>query len=82
MRRWQLHEAKNRLSQVVDEACREGPQTITVRGQDKVVVVSIESYRKLSDPHEDLVEFFAQSPLRGVSLDLERSSDRAREVEL
>ena len=37
---WQLQEAKSRLSQVVDHALREGPQTITLRGKPAVVVVS------------------------------------------
>ena len=78
----QLHEAKNRLSHVVHEACHKGPQTITVRGEDKVVVLSAEDYLQLTRPEGDLVSFFAESPLRGVALDLERSADTARELEL
>ena len=44
--RWQLQEAKNRLSEVVRLAQSDGPQTITVRGEDAVVVVSASEYRR------------------------------------
>ncbi|MDO9080122.1 MAG: type II toxin-antitoxin system Phd/YefM family antitoxin [Desulfuromonadales bacterium] len=81
-RQWQLQEAKNRLSQVVDSALHEGPQTITLRGKPAVVVVPFEEYRKLTQPRTGLAEFFQQSPLYNVELDLHRSADLPREVEL
>ena len=37
--KWQLQEAKNRLSEVVRKAQHEGPQTITLHGRDAAVVV-------------------------------------------
>lgn len=80
--RWQLQEAKNCLSQVVDLAIRKGPQTITLRGKEAAVVVSAEEYRKLTHVPTRLSDFFRQSPLHGVQLDLERSRDTPREVEL
>ena len=81
-REWQLQEAKNRLSQVVDSAIHDGPQTITLRGKPAAVVVSFEEYRKLALPGVGLSQFFRQSPLHGVELDLGRSADLSREVEL
>uniref|UniRef100_A0A831UEB2 Antitoxin n=1 Tax=Geobacter metallireducens TaxID=28232 RepID=A0A831UEB2_GEOME len=81
-REWQLQEAKNRLSQVVDRALHEGPQTITLRGKPAAVVVSFDEFRKLTMPQTGLSEFFRQSPLHGVELDLSRSDDLSREVEL
>jgi antitoxin Phd len=81
-RTWQLHDAKNRLSQLVAQAASEGPQTITVRGRPAAVVLSIEAYRALRPSDGDLVDFFDRSPLKGVDLDLERSRDVGREVEL
>ena len=81
-REWQLQEAKNRLSQVVDLALHDGPQTITLRGKPAAVVVSVDEYRKLTLPRTGLAQFFRQSPLRGVDLDLSRSDDLSREVEL
>ena len=81
-REWQLQEAKNRLSQVVDRALHEGPQTITLRGKPAAVVVSFDEFRKLTMPRTGLSEFFRQSPLHGAELDLNRSDDLSREVEL
>lgn len=81
-REWQLQEAKNRLSQVVDSALHDGPQTITLRGKPAAVVVSFEEYRKLTLPRTGLSQFFRQSPLHDVELDLGRSADLPREVEL
>jgi prevent-host-death family protein len=81
-RQWQLQEAKNRLSQVVDRAVHDGPQIITLRGKPAAVVLSVEEYRKLLAPRTGLSQFFRQSPLGGVDLDLDRSADLAREVEL
>ena len=81
-REWQLQEAKNRLSQVVDQAMHDGPQTITLRGKPSAVVVSFEEYRKLTMPRTGLSQFFRQSPLCETELDLARSTDTSREVEL
>lgn len=81
-REWQLQEAKNRLSQVVDSALHDGPQTITLRGKPTAVVISFEEYRKLTLPRVGLTAFFEQSPLYGVELDVSRSSDLPREVDL
>ena len=79
---WPLQEAKNRLSHVVEQAVVAGPQTITVRGQEKAVVVSAEEYKRLIKPSVPLTEFFRQSPLYGVNLDLERSGDTGRDIDV
>lgn len=81
-KKWQLQEAKNRLSQLVDHALHEGPQTITLRGKPTAVVISVEDFEKLTRPRTPLTEFFRQSPLHGVELDLKRSKDRTRGVDL
>ena len=79
---WALQDAKNRLSEVVDKAVGEGPQTITRRGKETAVVVSIDDFRKLMTGQEDLVSFFRNSPLSGAGLVLDRDSDPGREIEL
>jgi len=81
-RLWQLQEAKNRLSQVLDHAVHEGPQTITLRGKPTAVVISVEEFERLTRPRTRLVDFFRKSPLHGVELDLDRSKDLPREVDL
>lgn len=77
---WNLAEAKNRLSEVVNLALSEGPQTIT-RRNDTVVVISAAKYDELTGRTVDFKEFL----LRGVGLDeLDLSRDRSpgRDVEL
>lgn len=78
---WKLQDAKNRFSEVVNEAIHKGPQTVTRRGVEAVVVVSAGAYKKLSKPSTNLVEFFRKSPLRGAGIDLERSKEPSREVD-
>ncbi|ATY85974.1 type II toxin-antitoxin system prevent-host-death family antitoxin [Kyrpidia spormannii] len=78
---WQLQEAKNRLSELIQKAVRSEPQTITVRGKPAVVVLSVEEYERLTQPKTNLVEFFRNSPLVDVDLDMERKGDAPREVE-
>ena len=81
--KWQLQDAKNRLSEVVRKAREEGSQVITLRGDDAVVVVAADEYHKLSrKPKGNLVEFFHRSPLAGVELDMKRNRDTGRKVDL
>ncbi len=79
---WPLQEAKNRLSFVVEQAATSGPQTITVRGREKVVLLAAEEYRRLTRPSTSLTDFFRQSPLYGLDIDIERASDTGRDIEL
>ena len=79
---WQLQEAKNKLSEVVNKACSSGPQVITVRGKETAVVVSAEEFRRLTHQQGSLLEFFQNSPLCGVELDIERPRDFGRDVKL
>jgi antitoxin Phd len=77
MRRvWQLQEAKNKLSEVVDQAMHHGPQVITRRGAQEAVVVSFAEYAKLRHGTTKLSEFFRRSPLAGLSLQRDRSPAR------
>ena len=79
---WALQDAKNRFCEVVEETLHKGPQWITRRGQDVVVVVSAIEYRKMKKKRGSLVEFFRESPIFGQELDLRRSKETARKVEL
>ncbi|NLH41918.1 MAG: type II toxin-antitoxin system Phd/YefM family antitoxin [Planctomycetes bacterium] len=75
---WQLQEAKNKLSEVVEAALNDGPQVITRRGADTAVVLSYAEYRRLLLTQKKLSDFFRESPLAGVELDLTRDSSPAR----
>lgn len=79
---WQLQDAKNRFSAVVKAAEKEGPQVITVHGQEKAVVLSVEAYQGLVQHKGSLLEFFQQSPWAKTDIDISRSRDTGREIEL
>jgi len=81
-KQWQLQDAKNRFSEVVNRAQQDGPQTVTRRGEPTVVVISVDEYRRLTQRKTNFYEFLRQSPLVGVELDLERAKDLPREVDL
>ena len=76
---WQLQEAKNKFSEVVDEAVSHGPQIITKRGVETAIVLSYADYRKLLLQQQKLSEFFRESPLVGLDLDLTRDTSPVRE---
>lgn len=80
--KWQLQEAKNRLSELVRRARTEGPQIITLHGADTAVVVSAKEFDRLSKRKGKLVEFFRKSPLVGIDLDVARSRDIGRKIKL
>ena len=79
---WPLQDAKNKFSEVVNNALRQGPQIITRRGVQAVVVLSYEEYQRLQRPQTDLVTFFRTSPLAEVKLDLHRDDSPPRDVSL
>jgi antitoxin Phd len=82
---WQLQVAKARFSELFRRARSEGPQLITRQGKECVVMISDEQYERLvGKAHQpiNLLQFFRESPLVGVDLDLERDKDEGRDIEL
>jgi antitoxin Phd len=82
---WQVQTAKARFSEVFRLARTEGPQRITRQGKEGVVMISDEQYQRLtvtSRQPKSLVQFFRESPLVGVKLDLERDKDTGRDIAL
>jgi prevent-host-death family protein len=82
---WQVQTAKARFSEVFRRARTEGPQHITKQGKEAVVMVAEEQYNQLlgkSRQPKNIVDFFRQSPLVGLELDLKRDRSPAREVKL
>jgi prevent-host-death family protein len=81
---WQLAEAKNKFSEVVDKALTKGPQRITRRGKDTVVLISAEEYDRLKEKKDGKMtfkEYLMNGPsLKG--LDLTRSRELPRDVDL
>src|SRR5262249_121812 len=81
-RAWAVATAKARLSEVIDNALKDGPQMITRSGRNAVVVVSAEEWDRKTRRKGNLAEFFASSPLRGSQLKIKRSKAKPREIDL
>ena len=79
---WQLQEAKNKFSNLVDKARHDGPQVVTKHGKESVVIIGIDDYQKLKKPASDLISFFKKSPLSGINFDLARDKSVSRDIEL
>lgn len=77
---WKLAEAKNKFSEVVRRALRDGPQRIE-RREDAVYVVSEKDYERLTGERPDFIEFLLNAPDMS-ELDLERDRTPMREVDL
>src|SRR2546426_2816412 len=83
--RWQLQTAKARFSELFRRARSEGPQLITRRDKEGVVMISDEQYQRLvgkAHQPQNLLQFFRESPLVGIELDLERDKDEGRDIEV
>ncbi len=59
---WQLQDAKNRLSEVVNRARSEGPQVVTLRGKRAAVILSAESYDALLASRPTIVDRLLAGP--------------------
>jgi prevent-host-death family protein len=77
---WTVAEAKARFSEVIDLAKSTGPQTVTRRGRDAVVIVAAEEWERKAKRKGNLAEFFAASPLRGSGLQVKRLPGRLRRM--
>ncbi len=82
---WQLQSAKARFSEVFRKARNEGPQRITRQGKEGVIMVAEEQYDRLvgkSRQPQNIVDFFRQSPMMGLKLNLKRDRSPARKLVL
>jgi len=79
---WKLQDAKNKFSEVIRKASDEGPQVVTKHGKESVIVLSFQDFKKLKQSKTTLVEFFRNSPLATVKLDIDRDKSLSRKVSL
>jgi antitoxin Phd len=81
---WQLQDAKARFSELVRAAQTDGPQTVTVRGEPAVVVVSQRQYRSLRmrASRPSFTALMRASPLVGVEFDVTRDRSLTRNTTL
>ena len=81
MHTWQLQEAKSRFSEVVDLTLTEGPQLVTRRGAEAVVILAAEDYRRLVGDAPNLIDHLLNAP-RGEALVITRSKEPIRDLDL
>ncbi len=79
---WKLQDAKAKLSKIVDDALKHGPQFVTRRGKKAVVVVSIDDYERLASKKQSFKDFLLDCPKMDTDLDIERQKDIPRNIEL
>ena len=77
---WKVQDAKQKFSEFVRKAVQEGPQVLSHRGEEVAVLVSLETYQKLSGSGEDFKAFLLTAP--EVDLEIERSGEPARTPKL
>ena len=79
---WQLQEAKGNFSQLIKRAASGDAQTVTVHGKPTAVVVSAEEYARLTRRRGKLSTALLQPGLAAEDLDISRSRDTGRNVDL
>lgn len=76
---WQLAEAKNKFSEVFTKTVEEGPQFVTRRNEE-IVLISKKEYQRLIGEKPGFLEVLRSGPsLEG--LDLSRDKSPMRDVE-
>ncbi len=75
---WKLQDAKAKFSELVRRAQSEGPQRVSVRGEDAVVVISARELDRLlaPPPATPLVDFLESLHVEGLELTRERDTGR------
>jgi antitoxin Phd len=73
---WNLADAKNRFSELINLALTKGPQQVN-RRKDKVIVISAKEYEKLKGKEGKFKDFLLNGPsLEGVNLSRDASAPR------
>lgn len=82
---WKLEDAKAHFSELVRRARSDGPQLVTKRGKDAVVVIAVEELQRLrapKPPRKPFVAFMESLHVPGLDLDFPRERDLGREIDL
>ncbi len=79
---WQLQEAKGNFSQLIKQAASGDAQIVTVHGKLTAVVVSVKDYVRLTRPRSKLSSALLRHELAAEDLDISRSCDSRRNIQL
>ena len=77
---WNLAEAKNKFSELVNRALSEGPQKVR-RRKDVVMVIDIHEYERLKGMHGTFKDYLLTGE-SFVGLDLKRDTSLERDIKL
>lgn len=81
---WKLEDAKAHFSELVRRARSDGPQLVTKRGKDAVMVISVEELERLqtpTPPKTPFIAFMESLHVPGLNLDIPRERDLGRELD-
>lgn len=80
---WQVQEAKQKFSEVIRNAKTDGPQIVTRHGEEDVVIIDINEYRKLTGQSMDLMDYLVTGPkFDDLDSEIARSSEPTRKIDL
>lgn len=77
---WPLQDAKARFSELFSLVCEVGPQRVTRRGKEAIIMIAESDYATLSGQTGSFVEFLLSGPK--ADLDISRPVDFGRALEL
>jgi antitoxin Phd len=79
---WKLQDAKNKFSQLVNEALTQGPQYVMRRGVATAVLLSVHDYEKLISHKQSFTEFLLSCPKLDADDPFQRQQEYPRELDL
>lgn len=81
MNEWRLAEAKNKLSELVNNALLIGPQMVR-RHDDRVIVISKAEYDRLTGHKPDFKAYLLNPPHSMEGVDIGRDQSPMRDIDL
>lgn len=78
---WQFQEAKAKLSEVLNKVDQSGSQVI-VRNKKHFVIFNEDFYKNYVGAHRSILDVFLKCPHPEIELDLIRSKETLRDIEL
>jgi antitoxin Phd len=80
MKTWQLQEAKNKFSALIDKTLKEGVQFVSRRGTKVVAIVPIDIFESKFSDKSGFIDFLLTSPK--CELEVDRANEAPRKVDL
>lgn len=69
-KKWQVHEAKSKFSELIRETASSGYQTITKNGKTVAYIVSKEEFEMYLKPQKSLLEVLDQCPYPEIEMEI------------